>query len=218
MAIAQDATSSGTTTGTSLTIAHTVTGANTLLVVAGLTDNATNDVVSGITYNGNAMTRVNTRAGARGGFRMYMYYILIGTADGNSHNIVVSTSTSCYIRFYGASYTGAKQSAQPDAQATSGTSGAQAGPLSNTLTTVADNSLHLAYVVPDDHAVSIVSAIQVVGLSGEYLFSSDPALVTPAGSNSVTTTWTSTQGCDTVGASFAPFVATTSGKNFLAFM
>ena len=124
MAIALDtSTSSSDNSGsaTSLTWSHTCTGTNLILIVTVSTTPQT-DKVSGVTYNGVAMTRVGY-AGNSGSQSVasYMYYLL-NPATG-AHNIVVSVpSNSTNITGDAISYTGVLQSGQPDSYAVNNTS------------------------------------------------------------------------------------------------
>lgn len=139
MALAVDATSTGTTTGTSLTVSHTCTGSNLLLLVGAYTHGTLTDIVTGITYAGTAMTRINTVTNSGGGntaSRLYLYY-LINPATG-ANNVVTSLSESRTVLNANTSYTGAKQSGQPDAGNTAFS--ATVTTLGVTITSVADNS------------------------------------------------------------------------------
>ena len=135
MAIAFDNSAQGSeAAGTSLTFAHTVAGSNRLLWVFIFTsDLTTGDKISGVTYNGVAMTRV---AGATNvdfvvGQSFYTYY-LIAPATG-ANNVIVSATETCEIYASAQSYTGALQTGVPDGSAITTSGGAIS------ITTVADN-------------------------------------------------------------------------------
>src|SRR3989442_1524846 len=116
MAIAFDAISAvAAATATSLTFAHTCTGSNRILFVAGNDKVAAATVVTGITYNSVAMTKINGVQIPTS--RFITLWDLVAPASG-SNNVVVSASESGHLRFVAASYTGAKQSAQPDGNIT----------------------------------------------------------------------------------------------------
>lgn len=121
MAIAFDADDGSSDTGgaaTSLTYSHTCSGTDRILFVSvGLNTNGDN--VTGVTYNGVAMTQIAT-ATANASNRSYLYY-LINPATG-SNNVVVSLGSASNVYSSSASYTGAKQSTQPDSNATNTTS------------------------------------------------------------------------------------------------
>lgn len=114
MAFALDSSVSGAsaTPGSSLTWSHTCSGSDRILFVAAATNEADNtDYVTGVTYNGVAMTRVDTfRSPGQGGLVMYM---LVNPATG-ANNVVVSLSASKNVYGASSSYTQAVQSGQPD--------------------------------------------------------------------------------------------------------
>lgn len=196
MAIALDSTSNGTDTNTSLTISHTCAGANRLLVVGILAGSS--DVITGVTYNSVAMTRVDISN--NGNSTAYMYYLL-GPSTG-TNNIVISRSPSGLIIADAASFTGVKQSA-PEASTTN-TASAVAS-CANTLTTLTDNAIHLATYSTD--AFNVDSATNGTLINSRMAYS-NPLLITPAGSHTIT--GNSSGGSNawaTVGAAFAPFAA-----------
>jgi hypothetical protein len=133
MAIALDATSTkNEANGTSISNNHTCTGSDLALVVLAWTSSGSDDVTS-VTYNGVAMTQVDKLSDGSGS--MYMY-LLLNPATG-THSITVNTSGATFISFGGASYTGVKQTAQPDAHDTKTTGASTSFTLP--LTTVANN-------------------------------------------------------------------------------
>lgn len=135
MPLAFDASTGGQVSpGTSLTYSHTCTGSDRILIVA-VGVNTETDVVTGVTYNTVAMTRDVYQTNAGGSIGAYLYR-LVNPATG-ANDIVVSTNTSVNIRSASASYTGAKQSGQPDATASNETDAADSTTLS--ITSIADN-------------------------------------------------------------------------------
>ena len=180
--------------GTQLTISH-VNNGNLLVVGVGANNN--NDIITGITYAGSAMTRAGVGIIAANNISAYMYYLLNPSTGTN--NIVISSGSSVLFQGEGVSYTGARQTPQPDASTgttiTSGTSAA------NTLTTVADNSVHLAfYYVSASNPTSVTNGSI---LQSQFMAESSPLLVTPAASHVMTGNG-GTQNWAVVGASFAP--------------
>lgn len=119
---------------TSITFSHTITGTDTYLQVCAFT-NKTTDQVTGVTYNGAAMTRSTTFRSLTGVGGMSMYRLI--NPDTGTHNVVVSSSASTYMRAFSASYTGANQSSQPDATGENSGSGTT---VTATLTTVASGA------------------------------------------------------------------------------
>ncbi len=104
MAIAFDnATDMGTTTGATLTHSHIATGSNLLLIVATSYSNST-DSVTGVTWNGVAMT---TNGSLKSAFEGTAYdckiWYLYGAASG-THNVVVSQNGASSIYAVAVSY------------------------------------------------------------------------------------------------------------------
>lgn len=141
MAIAFDAATDlgSTLSGDTLTTAHTCTGTDRILFV-GTVGKVNQDTISGVTYNGVAMTKITTAQYAARRYSTLWY--LINPASG-SNNVVITSSETNVIQGLAASYTGAKQSGQPDAQNT-GT--ALASSIAVAVTSVADNCWHIMYV------------------------------------------------------------------------
>lgn len=111
MAIVRDATSSNASAvgATSNTFAHTCTGANRILIVSTYVGGSQNVTV---TYAGVSMTEIGTPTTVN--TRVEQLWYLIAPATG-ANNIVVSWSSSAVYGATAVSYTGTKQSVQPDA-------------------------------------------------------------------------------------------------------
>lgn len=137
MAIAFDAVTNSEPASTTspLTFSHTCTGSDLILLV-GITilSNGGPDI-TGVTYAGVPMTQAvaNTTDSNED---MYIYYLLNPATGAN--NVSISWSGTHTVAARAVSYTGVKQSGQPDASnsghTTAGTS------LAVSVTTVADNS------------------------------------------------------------------------------
>jgi hypothetical protein len=190
MAIAYSTVSQGTGTDVTLTISHTVTGTNPILLVCFWF--AGGDWATGVTYNSVSMTQIDKiqRSDATGRWG-YLYYLENPSAGTN--NIVISVSTSTTIYGYGISYTGAGKIDNH------GTNTANATTLYNTLTSVADNQ-------------------RVASGGGDGFYDSNSAK-TPAGSTTIGVTTAPTTdylACCTV--TIAPYVSISginSKKNLL---
>ena len=134
MALAYDASASGNVNpGTSVTYALTITGTNTYLVTGVRIEDPVNDLITGVTRNAVAMTRDVRQPHVAATETVYIYS-LVNPATGN---VVVSSSGSIGISSVSASYTGAKQSAQPDSSA--GVNAALATSITLTTTVVASD-------------------------------------------------------------------------------
>lgn len=111
MAIARDAyTDLGSVTATSLTASHTCTGSNLNLYVLVYLQNSAGqgDEITGVTYNGVAMSRIGViDYNATSGNYVYIYG-LAGPTTG-AHNVVISCSASRSFQARAVSYTGASQ-------------------------------------------------------------------------------------------------------------
>lgn len=103
MAIAVDATSTGTSTaGTTVTVSHTCTGSDLVLIVfAGAQDGVTTPTC---TYNGVSMTQGTTRD--IGGEMSSTVFYLVGPATG-THDIVLTKGSGDEFGVMGISFTGA---------------------------------------------------------------------------------------------------------------
>lgn len=212
MAIAFDASTdlgisaSGDGTKTTTT-AHTVSGANTILIVAtasSMTNGSTS--VSGITYAGVALTQVTTDTQIPTNNYLGLWYLINPTTGTN--NIAITLTQSGGGRVWGgaASYTGVKQSGQPDAFNT-GTATAQTS-LTVAVTTVADNcklvgnmgSLAVGPVTAGTNTQSIQSYSQANIIDS-------PTAQTPAGSHSLQGTQATPDNFAGVVMSISPFVS-----------
>lgn len=135
MAVAFD-TASGSYDGgsvASITLNKTSSGSNRIAVIAYMPGGNVGDTSSGVTVGGNAATLVDKRAVNASQYVYLYYYINPPTA---STAYVASSSVNTDMGIAVATYTGAKQSGQPDASVSSGAT----GNLTLTVTTVADNS------------------------------------------------------------------------------
>lgn len=112
MAIAWDAASGAQNNyTTALTFSHTIgSGSDRLLFVSFITNN-TSDKITGVTYNGTAMTRTMARQ-AGGNFWMYVYHLV--APDTGTNNVVVSASSGSLIWACSSSYTGVNQTSPID--------------------------------------------------------------------------------------------------------
>lgn len=140
--IALDAhTNGGTAVATSITFSHTVTGSFPILFV-GIYVSSASDLVTGITYNAVAMTRIPS------GFiaipstaeAIYLYY-LVGPTTG-ANNVVATISGGAQTLFANAtSYTGARQATTQIDASDNGTSSASTTVTKSITTTINDDWL-----------------------------------------------------------------------------
>lgn len=141
MAIAFDAGTDGNVvTGTNLSFNHTVTGSLPILFVGFSGDSVGgNDDITSVTYNGVSMTLAAKKTNATNGDRMMYVYYLLGPATG-THSVSVSCTNSHNLSGGAVSYTGVKQSAQPDATTTNFETVPANQTLTTSITTINDNS------------------------------------------------------------------------------
>lgn len=207
MAIAFDAASTGTIDSSlTLTFSHTCTGSDRILFVApGIYDGFTTDVLTGITYNGVAMTRVGMGV-AQTNSRTYLYYLI--NPDTGANNIVITSSASTKIRGTGMSYTGANQSGVPDAFTSGNGSSAT---MTGTVTTIADNCWLVGSFFGNGAGLAastgtVSRGIPGVGAAARNGGFDSNSVKTPAGSDSLIVTCTNDNNAWVV-ASFAPSVS-----------
>ena len=141
MAIAFDSgTFVASTTATTLTFSHTTSGSDRLLFVGGHDINGASSIITGITYGGVAMTKINEIRVGTDERWITLWYLIAPAAGAN--NVIVTSSSSENLRFSALSYTGALQSGVPDASATDAE--ASSTTVATTLTTVKDNCWEIA--------------------------------------------------------------------------
>ena len=136
LAVAFDAANSGFSAGAqaSLTIATTVTGSNTYGVVMGSHDSGQTIALTGITWNGSAMTKSDDQGNSVSNSNSSLWGVVAPTTG----NVVISVSPNRQLYGITLSYTGAKQSSQPDSHNKASDS---ISPYSVSTTTIADGTL-----------------------------------------------------------------------------
>jgi hypothetical protein len=133
MAIAVDAVTATASTASILTktFAHTCSGSDRLLLVVAGCTTATADI-SGVTYNGVAMTQVGVDQTDSGGGGRMTVWALIAPATG-ANNVVITATATATIGYGAISFTGAYQTSNPD----SNTQGAETATTSYSVTATA---------------------------------------------------------------------------------
>lgn len=91
MAIAVDTTTSGTGTSSPITVSHTTSGANRLILVGISGNGSSAPVVSSVTYNGVALSLVGSKVYSGRNFKIWIYKLV--APDTGTHDVVVSFST-----------------------------------------------------------------------------------------------------------------------------
>jgi hypothetical protein len=208
MAIAFDAQSNSAYKGagtSSVTWSHTCTGSDRLLVVGAYCGNSG---ATSVTYNGASMTEINSLAmsGPASGQYIRLYY-LVNPASG-TNNCVMSSGTSTDNYGAATSYTGVKQTGQPDANNTNGTTSSSA--FTTSLTTTADNCWLVGFSYMGLQVVAGTNTtLRSTPVYVEYMMDNNAAQ-TPAGSHSLQTTAASATFAGHVIASFSPTLAPTT--------
>jgi hypothetical protein len=179
MAIAPDAQGQGyILAGSSLTWSHTCSGSDRILWVQCARD-ATVDNITGVTYNGVAMTLLDKQTNSTDRIE-YVFYLI--APDTGTHDVVVSASLAVPSIFgNSSSYTGAKQSGVPDASTKQSISGS---PYTTSLTTIADNCWTILFTTTSatTPVASTGSTLRASNgtVGGEKIFDSNGP-ITPAG-------------------------------------
>lgn len=200
-AIAFDSSAQDTNIGASpRTWTHTCTGNNRLLTVISIGSVGVDDV-SGVTYNGVAMTSA-VKIQLPGGSRWVTLWYLLNPASGAN---TVSVNGSAQCSGLSASYTGVKQSGQPDATASNSSAGATS--LATTLTTIADNCWTVGGVLYNNPTVGVGAGTtrrQLWSLVANFENFDSNGAITPPGSTSLNSTCTTSGPVGQVMASFSP--------------
>lgn len=222
--IAFDAAYNGDTSGNanSLTYSHTTSGDNRILFVGAHTYvsgvGATGDIITGITYNSVAMTLIDKQMTTGGSYSRWHYlYYLIAPATG-ANNVVISASSASYrLLASSASYTGAKQTAQPDASSKATTDAVTSQALATTV--VADDSwlVSSGVAVLDTIAAGTGVTLRTGGNTFTTKIGDSNADLAP-GSNSMTWTTGVSSPFNVIQASFAPSIDSGGGSFLLNYL
>jgi len=213
MAIAFDASSSGSGVTTSLTYAHTCTGSNRYLAVA-MNNNTASATITAITYAGVSMgTAVDALVNSGANTYLYMFN-LVAPASG-ANNVVITASPSTNINSISLSFTGAKQTNQPDAHGTVTSSISSGADQTKAITTVAANAWMIAFGHGAGDPVTAGTGTTSRATSGNAMFgtySSNP-IVTPASTSmSMTNSGFGTLSVTMLALSLSPAVASATAQ------
>jgi hypothetical protein len=211
MAIAFDATTH-TEQGSvsSFSFNHTCTGTDRILFVAVWTITNTRTTTA-VTYNSVSMTNVPgaTIVGSDGN-QLSLWY-LINPASG-TNAVAVTCSGSNFPSARAVSYTGAQQSGVPDA---SGEATGTATNFSNSLTSVANDTWHVAFFTKAAQNIQSVSNGTIRGSASEPPVCADDPIAT-AGANTITANSSGSGVYKSVGVTFiaAPVAGPTTVKTW----
>jgi hypothetical protein len=138
--------------GTTLTFSHTTAGSDRFLIVSAY-GGADGTNITGMTYAGVAMTFIAKAQYPANNSYVHVYY-LINPASG-ANNVVISYSPNARMAAVATSYTGVRQSGQPDAFNTKTQAGASS--ITQTLTVVATGSW--AYAAEEGSNVTYATTV-----------------------------------------------------------
>jgi hypothetical protein len=163
MAITFDAKSRGVPVAASgsMTYQHTCTGSNLVLFVF-VQINNNDDLVSGVTYNGDALTLAKRYVDATRDKVLDLWY-KVGPDTGGAYDVVVTIDGTEDFSSEAASFAGFTGFYQDDTKVAAGASGTA---ISIGITPGVDNELLLAHFDHDDSAVSTIG-------SGTELYTTD---------------------------------------------
>lgn len=210
--IAFDTASEATpATGTSLSWSHTCSGSDRILFVGVVGNLGSNGDISGVTYGGVALAQVGAPVQVVNDRWLYLF-MLVAPPTG-TNEIVVSAVASTFIDAMAVSYTGAKQSAQPDSSSTAvPVHDWPATSLTCTTMTVANNCWTVLFAKPAWGIGGVESPAALRsggGVDGGCLFADSGGPKSPAGTVSLVATSTENAqgwppGMAGIIASFAP--------------
>src|ERR1019366_6877148 len=125
------------TTTPAVTVSHTSTGSNLIGIVVTFASNG--DVLTALTWDGVSIiaNQIAKKQMGAGGY-MYVHYYIAPPTGAKNVVATVSSNSSSRLEMIVSTYTGAKQSGQPDASVSSNGSGLTS--ISQALTTIADNT------------------------------------------------------------------------------
>lgn len=211
MAIAFDAATDGGLflATSSATYSHTCTGSNRILFVfVNITSPST--TISGVTYNTVALTHITDSVGSPGTNALSSWY-LVAPATG-ANNIVVSLTGSNNLAVMSSSYTGAKQSAQPDNSTTNEGTGVSS--LTTSLITVADNSWTVLSVAQNlgQPSAGTGSTQRLSSATTDNGLYDSNAAITPAGSTSMAVSLGGSRNITAMMVSFSPPATASSAR------
>lgn len=204
-------------TGSSLTYSFTCTGSNLILIVGVSDGDSNSDTITGVTYNGVAMTRFpNGYVGDSTNSNSAYGYYLLNPATG-AHDVVISCSASHSLRSAAASYTGVNQSLTYSGGGATDASIAQLDTATTdvavSLASISDNSWHVIYSQGGDAlSAGLNTTARGSGTGSAHQIGDSNSAKTPAGSVTLHWTQATSQRAVSVMATISPVVITSSIK------
>lgn len=183
---------------------HTASGSNRIVIVGAMGDFTSAGLLTGITYGGVAMTKIIEGISWSGGNYLSLWY-LIAPATSASSIIFTWTGADKRVSFVCASYTGAKQSGQPDVSTSNNQESGSS--LTTTLTSIADNCWTVLHLLPADFDSSsggTGTTMRQNSNGGRGGYADSNGAITPAGSTSLIVNYGGSTRAGHVMASIAP--------------
>lgn len=201
--IAFDAVSTGSGSATSFNVSHTTSGSDRF-ILTGISSDGAGDVITGASYNGTAMTFIGKLQyfGSSPNEWMYLYYLENPTVGTN--NVTITKTGGATVLVRNISYTGVKQSGALDNFVTHASAGS---PATKAITTVADNCWTILFGVNVDSAWTASTGSTARSASSAVMFFDSNGPVTPAGSYSMSLTYSGPRDYGLLMISIAPAVA-----------
>lgn len=213
MAISFDAFGSGFSFGgiTSQSASITVgSGSNRALVVGVLGDTGAVDLLTGVTYNGSAMTRVVALAPQAGSTDIWSYLYYLSNPTSGANTIVATFSSAPFISAIDAvSYTGVLSSGNPEANASANSGGGSTSSISANLTTLSANDWVVAFGCCHSGSIAPGAGLTSRGTGGPGTFSilaDTAAPIASPGAGTYGVSGASSNGFSLIVAALKPFL------------
>lgn len=204
--IARDTSAGPTITSAAATTctlsSYVLSSDNSILVVGVENDDDALSTVTGVTFNGVALTQIGAKGTIFGSATtLTIWEGTAGVIGSGTHNIVATRNGTPVnkMRCIAASYTGADQSIQPDPAGRTDTVGNKTATLTSSVTTTYDNDWTFMYTYSDSGVgMTLGTGCNSVISAGDGSVCDSNAAITPPGSTSMATT------CPNAGGPFAP--------------
>jgi len=205
-----------TSASSPLTFAFNNAAGNVVYVMGTDTNTPGASLVTGVTYGGVAMTKIGELdANASLNDRAITVWRLVGPATG-SNNVVVTASAGNNFRFHALSYSGADQTTPENGTDTS--TGTSVSTISTDITTTIDNCWMVQFSKDQNGGRTYTSTtgdtIRLNADAGGHYVVDTGAAITPAGSNTMTSTMTSVNGIGAVAWAIRPSGGAVNTTNF----
>lgn len=212
-AIAFGNAATGTEVNTSSDSYSLTTSGSDRIAVFGGYIRGTSNFATGLTYNSASATEIGSQSNPGGTYddKPYMFYKIAPTTGSNT--VATTYTTGGYHVGCGASYSGAKQSGQPD---NNGANSGSTTSLTTSITPVADNCWTVLIAVNSNGQTASTGATLRSGSGANAILCDSNGAIHPAASYSMTTTQSASQPEIHKIASIAPLASTTYNQTVTA--